>query len=317
MKRALLVGIDRYDTLRKLGGCVNDVRALEPLISRHDDDELNYECVMRVSDEERVDRKVLLDSVDALLSPGADAALLYFAGHGVGVDDDLVLATAETKDENDGVSFAQILGKIHKSKIREIIVVLDCCYSGAAGGMPGLGGDKAILREGLALFSASRPEQTAAESDSGRGVFSNLLCGALEGGAADVLGNVSLLATYAYLSESFGSWDQRPTFKVNVDRSSVLRRSRPAMARKDLRQLAVIFPEAHRELPLRPAYDENAPDHDPKLAPHMSVLRIARSARLVEPVGAEQLYYAVMYGKACRLTPLGKHYWRMVKEGRL
>jgi hypothetical protein len=38
MKRALLVGIDHYQRVNPLAGCVNDVRALEPLISRHDDE---------------------------------------------------------------------------------------------------------------------------------------------------------------------------------------------------------------------------------------------------------------------------------------
>jgi hypothetical protein len=37
MKRALLVGIDAYEGMA-LGGCVNDVKTLEPLLARHSDD---------------------------------------------------------------------------------------------------------------------------------------------------------------------------------------------------------------------------------------------------------------------------------------
>src|SRR5947209_14326513 len=40
-------------------------------------------------------------------------------------------------------------------------------------------------------------------------------CGALDGGAADVLGKVTVASVYAYLSETFGPWDQRPTFKAD------------------------------------------------------------------------------------------------------
>jgi hypothetical protein len=29
------------------------------------------------------------------------------------------------------------------------------------------------------------------------------------------------------------------------------------------------------------------------------------------------MYFAAMEGKACRLTPLGRHYWQVAKEGRL
>ena len=38
MKRALLVGIDKYDTRAPLHGCVNDVRALHPLLAQNEDE---------------------------------------------------------------------------------------------------------------------------------------------------------------------------------------------------------------------------------------------------------------------------------------
>jgi hypothetical protein len=41
MKRALLVGIDEYRQFNNLGGCVNDVRALEPLLAKNEDDSPN------------------------------------------------------------------------------------------------------------------------------------------------------------------------------------------------------------------------------------------------------------------------------------
>ena len=49
MKRALLVGIDQYDRFSSLDGCVNDVNALEPLLSRNDDDSPNFDCQKRTS----------------------------------------------------------------------------------------------------------------------------------------------------------------------------------------------------------------------------------------------------------------------------
>jgi hypothetical protein len=317
MKRALLVGINHYQRVIPLAGCVNDVRALEPLIARHDDESPNFECVACVSGEQTVDRNLLLESIDNLLAPGVDVALLYFAGHGMEEGGDVVLVPQEAASPNEGVAFSIVLNKIQASKIREIVVILDCCFSGGAGNIPALGANVATLREGLALFSASRADQTAAETPYSRGMFSTLFCGALEGGAADVLGNVSLAGTYAYLSESFGSWAQRPTFKANLDRSSVLRQSRPAVTPKELRQLPVIFPDPDADLPLNPRYDQESPERDEKLAPVMNILQRCRSARLLEAVGTEHLYHAAMQSKACRLTPLGKHYWRMAKQNRL
>nr|MBA3287889.1 caspase family protein [Acidimicrobiia bacterium] len=47
------------------------------------------------------------------------------------------------------------------------------------------------------------------------------------------------------------------------------------------------------------------------------LLQRCRGARLVEPVGVEHLYFAAMQSASCRLTPLGRHYWRMAREGRI
>jgi hypothetical protein len=41
------------------------------------------------------------------------------------------------------------------------------------------------------------------------------------------------------------------------------------------------------------------------------------SVGLVVPVGEEHMYFAAMNSKSCRLTALGFHYWRLVKEKRL
>jgi hypothetical protein len=38
---------------------------------------------------------------------------------------------------------------------------------------------------------------------------------------------------------------------------------------------------------------------------------------LVEPVGAEHMYFAAIESKACRLTLLGRHYWHVAEDGRM
>src|SRR5207247_4602641 len=118
-----------------------------------------------------------------------------------------------------------------------------------------IGGDAAALRSGVSILSASRGDQTAAETAEGRGVFSTYLCGALEGGAADVLGKVTIAGVYAYLSESFGPWDQRPTFKANVDRLHNLRQCRAAVPLENLRRLPEFFATPTTELHLDPSYE--------------------------------------------------------------
>ncbi len=317
MKRALLVGIDKYDSFQALGGCVNDVNALAPLLSRNEDGSPNFDCQTRTSTAGRIDRRALLSAVEGLLAPGADVGLLYFAGHGAEADSDVVLATQDGDKHDAGLPLSRVLGLVQKSKVPEVLIILDCCFAGAAGGVPQLGKDIAAIRPGVSLLSASRGDQAAAEASQGRGIFSTYLCGALEGGAADVLGKVTVAGVYAYLSESFGPWEQRPTFKANVDRLHELRHCAPAVALEELRQLPSFFPQEDAHLPLDPSYEPDAQPHHPEHEAIFAILQRCRAAKLVEPVGVQHMYYAAMQGKSCRLTPLGRHYWRVANQGRL
>lgn len=317
MKRALLVGIDSYDNFSPLGGCVNDVNALEPLLARNEDDSPNFDCQKRTSDIEQVERRRLLQEIDALLAPGADVALFYFAGHGAESNNDVTLATKDGDHSDFGVSLSTILGKVQSSEVREVVIMLDCCFSGGAGGVPQLGDDVAILRSGVSLLTASRGDQTAAESLAGHGLFSTYLCGALEGGAADVLGKVTVAGVYAYLSESFGPWDQRPTFKASVDRLHDLRHCGPDVPLYELRRIPEFFTSIDFEFPLDSSYEPDAKPEHPENEAVFAVLQRCRAAKLVEPVGMDHMYFAAMQNGACRLTPLGKHYWRMADQRRL
>ena len=67
MNRALLVGIDHYDSFHSLDGCVNDVNALEPLLRRNDDNSPNFDCQKRTSTTGGVTRDALIGDLDALL----------------------------------------------------------------------------------------------------------------------------------------------------------------------------------------------------------------------------------------------------------
>ena len=55
-------------------------------------------------------------------------------------------------------------------------------------------------------------------------MFTSLVLGALDGGAPDILGHVSVPAVYAYVEAALGAWDQRPLFKSHVSRVLPLRK---------------------------------------------------------------------------------------------
>ena len=314
-KRALLIGIDDYKNLAPLRGCVNDVNALRPLLESNEDGGPNFECHAHTAPDGYIGRRELLEAVDTLVGPGAEVALFYFAGHGVPERNDVVLVAQEGAPPDLGVSLSQVLGAVQESKVPEVILILDCCFSGNAGSLPQLGGRVSALRDGLGVLTASRGDQTSRELT--RGVFSTNLCAALAGGAADVLGRVDIASLYAYLSESFGAFDQRPTFKANVDRLHTLRTCSPAVPLSDLRRLAKIFANPATDLPLDPSFEPSHALASPDNVNIFRILQTCRAARLVEPVGASHLFYAAIESKSCRLTPLGRHYWAMAQQKRI
>jgi hypothetical protein len=143
------------------------------------------------------------------------------------------------------------------------------------------------------------------------------VCGGLEGGAADVLGNVTVAGLYAYLDESFGAWDQRPALKANLERLNELRRCEPAVPLAELREITTLFPSADHAFSLDPSFEPEARPEHPEHQAEFATLQKYRAAKLLEPVGADHMYFAAMESKACRLTPLGRHYWHVASENRL
>ena len=65
---------------------------------------------------------------------------------------------------------------------------------------------------------------------NGRGLFSTRVCDALDGGAADVSGKVTVAGVYAYVDEVSTGWEQRPLLKSNVSQITVIRQAASAVA---------------------------------------------------------------------------------------
>ena len=84
-----------------------------------------------------------------------------------------------------------------------------------------------------------------------------------------------------------------------------------------LRQIITLFPNADYKLPLDPSFEPTEEPRNNANEAIFSGLQKLRAARLIEPVDEEHMYYAAMNSKGCILTALGKHYWGMVKAGRI
>lgn len=315
MRRALIVGIDDYPEA-PLAGCVNDARAIEALLARNQDGAVNFESKLLTSEQGVIDRVTLLGEIDRLFADEADVALLYFAGHGTENDLGGYLVTVDASRYNEGVSLGDVLTLANDSRAHEVVIILDSCHSGHLGQVPAIDNRRASLREGVSILTASRATQTAAE-EAGSGVFTSLVCAALDGGAADVLGKVTVAAVYAYVDESLGAWQQRPLFKSHVSRLLPLRRAEPQVKVEILRRLPEWFPDPELDFGLDPSYEPEAGEEhaNPEHEEIFGCLQGCARAHLIVPVDQPHMYHAAINSTACRLTPLGRFYWKLANDG--
>jgi Caspase domain len=315
MRRALVVGIDDYASA-PLAGCVNDANAVAALLAKHHDGSPNFDVKLLDAPPGRVTRPVLRENIEQLFEKPADIALFYFSGHGTENNLGGFLVTQDAARYDEGVALTDVLTFANRSPVREVVILLDSCHSGTLGQLPAIENDKANIREGVTIITASRSSEVAVET-GGMGLFTSLVVAAFEGGAADAVGRVTVASVYDYVEESLGPWDQRPLFKSHVSTLVSLRNAKPAIDVAILRRLPEWFPRPDADFGLDPSYE---PDAEPPDEEHERIFRYlqrCRAAKLVEPVGEAHMYYAAMNSRSCRLTPLGRHYWRLANEGRV
>jgi hypothetical protein len=318
-KRALLVGIDHYDNLSPLAGCVADATALRALLETHEDGSPNYNCRLLISSQTRVTRKSLRTCWNELFDDFEGDALLFFAGHGSLTRVGGVLATQEWEREDPGLPMDELLTLANKSRARSVLLILDCCHSGALGNLAGLQSgsvDQALLRDGVTILAASRPSEPSAEED-GHGLFTNLLLGALSGGAADVRGRVSAASLYAYAEQALGPWDQRPMYKSHANRLPPVRLCEPTVPDSILREMTKIFKKADAPFRLGPSYERTHPLAQTKHVEVFEHLKILRNAGILTTEQKKDLYFVALEKKWVKLSPLGQFYWHLANNKRI
>lgn len=321
-RKALIIGIDHYPGA-PLKGCIADAHAMDAVLETNGDGSPNFHVRRIVSSEGEIERATLRESIEALFSGDPEIALLYFSGHGHISSSGGHIVSQDFRKYDEGVSMDEILVWAKASKARAKVVILDCCYSGAFGS-PATGDGSATLCEGLSVLTACRSTEGAVEQD-GAGIFTSLVVSGLNGGAADITGNVTPGSIYAYVDKALGEWGQRPIFKTNVSRFISLRKAAPQMATETLRRIVDYFPDVTDAFNLDPSYEFTnsssmpppkitLPEADEAHVAVMKDLQKMAGVGLVVPIDEEHMYFAAMNSKSCKLTALGAHYWRLVKE---
>lgn len=323
-RRALLVGIDHYDHISPdLSWCIGDALAMREVLAFHSQHDVNYACRVLLGSQppngdphERVTFNSLRAQLEDLFAYD-DEVVFYFSGHGLNKPRGAYLATQDGTSTLPGLLMNDVLAMANRSRAREVLLLIDCCYAGALGEpVDSAQVTNLYLREGVTLIAASRPQQLAVEQN-GHGVFTNLLLGALEGGAADVRGMVSAAALYAYVEQALGPWDQRPIYKSNASKLTAIRQCAPDIEDEDLRRLPTFFSTPEAQYSLTPKYEVTYQSAVPELVSVFNLFKRYQLARLLRPSVDRDLYFAAMSSHMVELTPLGRFYRQLAADGKL
>ncbi|MDS7924566.1 MULTISPECIES: caspase family protein [Acinetobacter] len=327
MRKALIIGIDQYSSIDSLSGCVKDANAVVKVLERNADNSTNFQTprlILGSKETPIVKKSILKAAVRELFQGECEIALLYFAGHGYVEDTGGYLCAGDCETGDDGLSLHEVMTFANRSKAKNRVIILDSCHSGVIGSNP-IDTSLTELKEGTTILTASTEDQYAMENgDASGGVFTTLLVDALEGAAANLVGDVTPGSIYAHIDQSLGPWAQRPVFKTNVQTFVSLRKAKPAITLSDLQALITYFPSADYKFPLDPSFEpERFEEHklDPNILPPDPVntqifacLQRYVKVNLLRPIGAAHMWHAAMNSKSCELTVLGQHYWKLVKN---
>lgn len=317
MRKALVVGIDHYDSISNLFGCVNDAYSVKSVLERHGDGSLNFgiKLITATNEASKITRKELKNQVTELFKDDSDIALFYFAGHGYIESTGGYLITSECEDGDDGLPLDELLTIANSSPAKSKVIILDSCHSGVVGS-PAITGSSALLAEGITILTASSATQYAQEKN-GSGVFTSLLVDALSGGASNLVGDITPGSIYAHIDQSLGPWEQRPIFKTNVKNFTTLRKVQPPIQLSDLKKITELFADPSIEFQLDPSFEPDSPTPNDNNTEQFAILQKYNRINLVVPVGEDHMYYAAMNSKSCKLTVLGAHYWNLITNNRI
>lgn len=328
MRKALIVGIDYYANIGNLSGCVNDAYSVKAALERNADGTLNFSAPQVLTGTgavQAVRKRDLKESVRQLFADDSEIALFYFAGHGYIEDTGGFLCASDSETGDDGLALAEVMTLANTSKARNKVIILDSCHSGVAGDSAMATG-LAEISDGITIMTASTASQYSYETPGGgAGVFTSLFVDALNGSAANLVGDITPGSVYAHIDQSLGPWAQRPVFKTNVKTFVSLRKAEPPITLTDLQALTKHFPTSGFQFPLDPSFEPERfeeqlqnpeiPPPDPVNTATFRVLQKYVRVNLVRPVGAPHMWHAAMEGKSCELTVLGQHYWNLVNKG--
>lgn len=246
VRRALLIGINKYKYMRHLDYCANDMKVLKEKLVKFGG--YSEKLVTLFTDIDRPPESIasstLLIELDQFLEsagPG-DTVLIAFSGHGAcdenGQNYWMPCNGYRKMIAETALSMARVEDLLRTCKARQKILILDCCHSGsekAETTTHDFDPDKLAPGKGIVrLFSCSRKQYSVESPEHQRGVFSHFLSEALEGKADETEGgnrdgHVTVTEAYDYVHKHVKEWvktnrglDQTPQIGGTYEGSIVL-----------------------------------------------------------------------------------------------
>lgn len=219
MKKALIIGISNYNHLDRLDFSDNDALAISEILNKNQYQIYEWNKLIGKINYDTLRDGIIDYFSDQTIDP-EDTLIFYFSGHGlVDSDGEVYLASSEIDADNPikrGLSFRELTNIINKCKSKTIIIILDCCYSGAASFSKGNLKNQANMAttriendfsanlrgEGKCLLAACQAYNLAWTLDGEYSLFTSNLIKGLKGEqfSVDIDGNVTVesLGNYVY-----------------------------------------------------------------------------------------------------------------------
>ncbi|QHI35791.1 hypothetical protein IMCC3317_11390 [Kordia antarctica] len=318
MKRALLVGIDKYNQHANLDNCEESAIQLKKVLSRNADSSPNFDCKCLISSQIEISRLSIKNDLEILANNLGGISLFYFAGHGVIYEKKGHLVLQDSNYPDDGISISELVDIANKSKSKNFIIILDCWLSGYGGNLFFCDSFLGVhLKEGVSIIALSGVTEIIEKKKKQPNFFTQLIIEALNGAASDLIGRISITSVYSFLESSLKPLGQKPILIANTFDSIDLRLVEPKVSWKLLRKLLYYFRNPDYEFELAPDFE---PSSDSCLAGKVDVFKDLTkfwSVGLIKPIDEEHIYFAAINSKSVKLTSIGKIYWKLLEEQKI
>lgn len=332
VRKALIIGVNDYDNISSLNWCENDAVGMEQALERNADGNPNFSVQLLTTNNPMGVRGIQTkQKIRELFQGDADVALFYFAGHGSFNEDMsegiLCLQDYHHHDDNGFIRISDILKYANDSKIKNKIIILDSCNSGAAGEDRNAKENTSTIGDGVTILTACTKNEYANESLMDQhGLFTGLLLEGLTGGASNILGQVTPGSLYSFIDNALNVWEQRPVFKTNVSKFISLRQNNPLVDPSILRKLPQWFESPGAIFHLDPSFEPDRTSvadelkHLPVDSNNSAIFKDLQKCNrhgLVIPHEAEHMFFAAMESTGCKLTALGEYYRKICIKGQI